>query len=138
MGQGESLARYGDRVQVLPAQRHAQLLPIIRHARFVALPSKIDNLPNTCLEAMALKRIVIGTEGASFDQLIGHGVSGFLVSQSDDEDLSARMEQVWRMDAGARELIGTAASLSLERLKPENAIRRLVAFYEEVISETKH
>jgi glycosyltransferase involved in cell wall biosynthesis len=134
----ESLAPYGDRVQVLPAQRHAELLPVIRHARFVTLPSKIDNLPNTCLEAMALKRIVIGTEGASFDQLIRHGVSGFLVSQSDDDDLSSRMEQVWRMDAGDRERIGTEASLSLERLKPENAIRRLVAFYEEVISETKH
>ncbi|MGB7925672.1 MAG: glycosyltransferase family 4 protein [Pyrinomonadaceae bacterium] len=134
----ESLARYADRVEVLPAQRHAQLLPIIRHARFVALPSKIDNLPNTCLEAMALKRIVIGTQGASFDQLIRHGASGFLVSQSDDDDLAARMEQVWRMDAQERERIGAEAALSLERLKPEHAIKRLVAFYEEVISGTKH
>jgi glycogen synthase len=134
----ETLARYGDRVQVLPAQRHTELLPIIRHARFVALPSKIDNLPNTCLEAMALKRIVIGTEGASFDQLIRHGASGFLVSQSDDEELSSCMEQVWRMDRGERERIGAEASRSLERLKPENTIKQLVAFYEEVISQTKH
>lgn len=133
----ECLARYAERVQVLPAQRHAQLLPIIGHARFVVLPSKIDNLPNTCLEAMALKRVVIGTEGASFDQLIRHGASGFLVSQSDDNDLSSCMEQVWRMGASERERIGAEASRSLERLKPENAIKRLIAFYEKVISEKR-
>ena len=131
----ENLVRCGERVLVLPAQRHAQLLPIIRHARFVVLPSKIDNLPNTCLEAMALKRIVIGTERASFDQLIQHGVNGFLVSQSDDDDLSSCMDRVWHMDANERERIGMEASRSLERLKPENAIKQLVAFYEEVIAE---
>jgi glycogen synthase len=134
----EKLARYGDRVQVLPAQRHAQLLPLIRQARFVVLPSKIDNLPNTCLEAMGLKRVVIGTLGASFDQVIEHGVSGFLVSQGDDGELSSCMERVWRMDASHRERIGAEASRSLERLKPENAVKRLVAFYEEVISGTKN
>ena len=46
--------------------------------RGCSLPSKVDNLPNTCLEAMALKRVVIGSRtAASFDQLISDGVNGF-------------------------------------------------------------
>ncbi len=60
---------------VLP---HAQLLPIIEHASAVVLPSRIDNFPNTCLEAMACGKIVIGTRGTSFEQLIDDGISSFV------------------------------------------------------------
>ncbi len=58
---------------------HRQLYPIIAAARLVVLPSLVDNLPNACLEAMGLGTAVIGTTGASFEELITDGVNGFLV-----------------------------------------------------------
>ncbi len=42
------------------------------------LPSRIDNLTNTCIESMALGKVVIGTQGAIFEQLIEDGVNCFL------------------------------------------------------------
>ena len=56
---------FKNRVMRLDSVRHAQLFPIIRNAAFVALPSLADNFPNTCLEAMALGKVVIGTRGRS-------------------------------------------------------------------------
>ena len=112
----------------LVGARHATLLPLVQNARFVVLPSKIDDLPNTCLEAMALKRVVIGTRTASFDQVIRDGVNGFLVSQRDDEELSSCMDRVWNMNLSERERIGLEAYRSLEKMNPQAAIRRVDYF----------
>jgi glycosyltransferase involved in cell wall biosynthesis len=129
----EQLAHYGKRVIVLPEQRHSVLLPIVKNARFVVLPSRIDNLPNTCLEAMLLERVVIGTRSASFEQLIRDGITGFLVSQTDDDDLAFCMNRVWNMDKADRERIGLQACRSIERLNPQNTIKQLIEFFEGVV-----
>jgi glycosyltransferase involved in cell wall biosynthesis len=129
----QMLGAYLDtRVFVLPDQRHPTLLPLIRGARLVALPSRVDNLPNACMEAMALGRVVIGTYGASFEQLIQHEVNGFLVSQEDDDELASVIERVWRMSPDDRDRIGRRAAGSLHRLRPENAIQPLIQLLEEV------
>jgi glycosyltransferase involved in cell wall biosynthesis len=125
------------RVFVLEPQRHPDLFPLIRDARFVVLPSRIDNLPNACLEAMALARVVIGTRGASFDQLIEDGVSGFLVSQEDDHELASCMERVWRMSPEERDGLGSRAARSLDRMRPEAAIAPLIDLFEEVSREAR-
>jgi glycosyltransferase involved in cell wall biosynthesis len=44
----------------------------------VVTPSRVDNCPNTCLEAQALGKIVIGTRQSSLEELVDHGVTGFL------------------------------------------------------------
>ncbi len=75
------LREFLPRVRVLPALRHEELWPLVSGSRFVVLPSRFDNLPNACLEAMALSKPVIATEEASFDELIETGVSGELVPQ---------------------------------------------------------
>lgn len=130
----EQLGRFGTRVAVLPELAHAELFPLVAHARLVALPSRIDNLPNTCLEAMALRRVVIATKNASFEQLIADGETGFLVDQDDGAALGQRMEQVWRMDPAAREHIGDRAAQSLDRLRPQQATRALVDYYQATIA----
>jgi glycosyltransferase involved in cell wall biosynthesis len=120
------------RVFVLGQQRHPTLLPLVQGARFVVLPSRIDNLPNTCLEAMALRRVVIGTYGASFEQLIENGVNGFLVSQDDDGELASCMERAWQMPTQERDRIGDRAAHTLQRMRPEHAIGALVSLFDEV------
>jgi glycosyltransferase involved in cell wall biosynthesis len=135
----ETLGAYLDtRVLVLPDQRRPALLPLIRGARLVALPSRVDNLPNACMEAMALGRVVIGTYGASFEQLIQHEVNGFLVSQEDDGELASAIERVWRMGPEERDRIGCRAAESLRRLRPENAVRPLIQLLEDVTRRKRH
>ena len=131
------LEKYHDRVMVLPEQKHSDLFPIVKKARFVVLPSKIDNLPNTCIEAMALGRVVIGTYGASFEQLIEDGVNGFLVSQNDDIELASCIQRVWDMSPIEREKMGNNAFKSLGRMNPHNTTEQLIAFFEEIIYQRR-
>jgi len=100
----------------------------------VVLPSRIDNLPNTCLEAMALKRIVIGSRGASFEQLIEDGKNGFLCPPDSPEELLAMIKKALELSASERRDMGDKAAKRVEKLRPETAISYLVDYYRDVIA----
>jgi glycosyltransferase involved in cell wall biosynthesis len=144
MGAGEGMAteliqrrlgEFGDRVKWLDRMPHSQLYPILSKARGSVLPSLIDNLPNTALEAMALGRVVIGTRGASFDELIEDGKSGLLVEVGDAEGLAAAMERLWNMPESERKAMGEAAKEVVAEFRPEKTIPILESYYREVIEE---
>jgi len=110
---------------------HASLYPIIDHAEAVVLPSRIDNFPNACIEAMSRGKIVVGTRGASFDQLIEDGVSGLLCEIDDRESLLAAIERALVTDRA--DAIGEQARARIDELRPELAGARLIEAYEELI-----
>jgi len=121
-----------NRVRIISEQKQQDLFQLVQNARLVVLPSRADNLPNACMESMALGRVVIGARGASFEQLIEDGVNGLLVSQEDDPELAACIERVWCMATPHRDAIGSRASETVQRLRPENAIRPLIDLFEEI------
>lgn len=112
---------------------HDQLYPVIRGARAVVLPSRIDNFPNTCLEAMAHRKVVIGTRGTSFEQLIDDGVSGFLANIDDPIDLLTAVRSALDQQPAERILMEEKAAERMQRLRPEIAVKQLVEFYEKII-----
>ena len=107
----EQCGSSADRIVVLEKLRHRQLYPVIAGAHLVVLPSLIENLPNACLEAMGLGKVVIGTVGTSFDELISEGATGFLVSPNNPEALAEKIISAWthpklkEMGAAARQRI---------------------------------
>lgn len=119
------------RVKYLGVLRHEQLYPIVSNAHAVVLPSLIDNLPNTCLEAMGLGKIVIGTDGASFEELIEDGVCGFLVERNNPDELASVLTKVWTMDQSQLSEIGENARKKIEALNPQHTVRILEQYYEE-------
>lgn len=120
---------YRDRVLYLGRLPRAQLFPIVDGAMAVVLPSRIDNLPNTCIEAMSQGKIVIGTAGTSFEQLIDHGVSGFLARPADPPSLLGEIERVLALSEAERNRITRAARRTTERLAPEKIAKQLEALY---------
>lgn len=129
----EDLADFDSRVVLLDGMPHDELMPIVRDARLVVLPSKVENLPNACMEAMALSKVVIATRDVSFEQIIEDKINGFLVSQEDDNELSAMIETVWRMPEAERRAIGEKAQKTLERLHPKNTVANLLRLYADYI-----
>ncbi|MDF1845396.1 MAG: glycosyltransferase, partial [Rubripirellula sp.] len=106
----------------------------VANARFVILPSRIDNIPNTALEAMALGRVVIGTQNASFDQLIDDKHNGFVVPQN-NEAIQTAIETAWNLNHEQRRRIGTAAEESIDRLNPKSASSELSELFEQVATK---
>lgn len=125
--------RYRNRVMIWKPVEHKMLYPIIEHAEFVVLPSIIDNFPNACLEAMSLSKVVIGTDGASFEQLIEHQRSGLLCRIGDSEDLLRKMEMVVNMNDQEKQEMGNQAKKRIDRLHPNYVVKDLLRFYEAVI-----
>jgi glycosyltransferase involved in cell wall biosynthesis len=123
-----------DRVLFLGKMRHAQLYPILNRALAVVLPSRLDNFPNTCLEAMAHRRVIVGTRGTSFEQLLDDGESGILCEVDDPASLRDAVERAVALPDDRRREMGEKAWERVRELRPERAAAQLLSFYDKVVS----
>lgn len=117
----------------LGRQPHALLLPILRHADLVVLPSRVDNFPNVCIETMLQGRLVIGTKNTGFEDLIKDGETGLLAEPGNAEDLARKVRQALDMSAEKKEYIRNNALQKVESVDPRSATQELVDCYEKVI-----
>ncbi|MFN2511709.1 MAG: glycosyltransferase family 4 protein [Pyrinomonadaceae bacterium] len=121
-----------DRLVLLRNLPHRQLYPVIAGAHLVVLPSLIDNFPNSCLEAMGLGKVVIGTVGTSFDELISQGATGFLVSPNNPDALAQEIISAWIHPK--LEEMGAAARQKILEFSPEKTVETLLTYYREVLN----
>jgi glycosyltransferase involved in cell wall biosynthesis len=124
---------FADQLIFLGQTPHSQLYPIIAGAHLVVLPSLIDNLPNACLEAMALGRTLVGTYGTSFDEMLIDEETGFLVPPGNIEALADKVNAVWMRDDLDR--IGGRACESVAKFHPDVTIPLLEHQFRLVIKE---
>jgi glycosyltransferase involved in cell wall biosynthesis len=129
---------YRDRIIYIDKIPHEQLYPIIDHAQVVVLPSRVDNFPNTCIEAMALGKVVVGTFGTSFEQLIVPGKNGFLSEIDNANSLHAEVQKALDLSEQESATIGKRAKERAAELSPEKTINRLLNFYQEILSKDKY
>ncbi len=80
---------------------------------------------------MGLGKVVIGTEGTSFDELISEGVTGFLVSPNNPEALAEKMISAWIHPK--LEEIGQAACQKILEFSPEKTVETLLTYYREIL-----
>ena len=122
---------HSERLLIVENLPHSRLYPIIAGAHLIVLPSLIDNLPNACLEAMGLGKVVIGTTGTSFEELITDGVNGFLVPPDNPQALAEKMIAAWTDDR--LPAMSVAAKQQVLDFAPEKTIPSLLTYYSEVL-----
>lgn len=91
-----ALAEKQDHVLWLGALKKPELYSVLKNAVAVVAPSRGDNLPNNVLESLACGTPVIGSNGASIDELVVPGVNGELVPLEDSTALAQAMLRAWR------------------------------------------
>jgi len=107
----ESRKLWGDRahqVHYLGSIEKSILYSVLKKAEAAVLPSRCDNLPNTVIESLLFGVPVIGTDGASINELLEPGICGELVPIEDASALAHAMIRVWR---GERMLNGRPTTL---------------------------
>ena len=125
---------YCDRVICLGEIKDPERMSsIVRHAYACVLPSRADNLPNSCIEAMGLGKVVIGTYGASFEQLIRHKESGLLVKRDSPGALKKAIRYAMEMTDQERLEMGRRAKERISCMHPDVVYRQLLSFYQKVI-----
>lgn len=129
----EKAGKCADKIIISSALPHKQLYPVIQKSDFVVLPSLMENLSNACIEAMYFERVVIGTDGASFEQLITHGRNGLLCKIGNPQDLLNKLQMAVSMSKADKLNMGKLARRRVDKLRPEYAVAKLVRFYTYVI-----
>ena len=127
--------KYNNRVIYLGKLSRQEISHLAEHATICLLPSRIDNLPNTCIEAMASGGIVIGTQGASFEQLIEDQVNGFLIGRNSKSQLIGKVNSVLRMD---KDIIIRIRDKARERIREKNmetVYEKHIEYYQDIIEK---
>ena len=132
-----SAKEYADRVVYINTIPREKLFPIIKNASVCVLPSIVDNLPNTCIEAMALGKIVIGSKGASFDQLIKDGNNGLLCERASSASLYEALERFCKLTPAQVEAMGEKAKLKINELNPQKVYSNYMKYYRYVMNHKK-
>lgn len=125
------------RVIYFPSMPKAQLYPLIEHAFGVVLPSRVDNYPNACLEALALGVPVIGTHDSSLDEMIEDGRTGFLAKNSDSESLRNVIYRLCEMNESDLEIMKNNIRNLTNAMKDEDRVSQLLVYYASVIRQHK-
>lgn len=115
----ECAGNHANRVIYLGNLSREELYPVIKNAYACIFPSRIENLSNACIEAMAMGRIVIATNGASFEQLITDGDNGFLCERDNVEDFLKTVIKVFNLTKDERKTISKNAAETTKRLSAE-------------------
>jgi glycosyltransferase involved in cell wall biosynthesis len=126
---------FADRIIHFDKTPHRQLFPIIQHSEFVVLPSRIDNFPNTCIEAMGVGKIVIGTKGNGFEQMIVDKENGILIEIDNSKQLLESINYLIHLPENEKINMERKAKERIEILKPEVIAKQLIEFYSGVIKD---
>lgn len=124
-----------DRFFYHPAIGFETLVPVIKNSLGVILPSLMENFSNACVESMALGKLVIGTDGVSFEQLISDGVNGLLCKPGDSNSLFEAIKRLMELSKLNRACMEKKAIERIERLCPENVTMQLLQYYEQIIND---
>lgn len=125
-------AKQTHRLHFFDQVTHDRLYPVISGAWLVVLPSFVDNLPNALIESMALGKPVIGTIGASFDEVIIDKKNGFLVPIGDSGALANKINQAWN-DPNLKD-ISENATQTIKQFRPEITVKILLEYYNRIIN----
>ena len=129
----QGAGEYADRVFYVGRLVREQLYPLIQHAEVCLLPSRIENFSNACIEAMAMGKIVVATDGASYEQLIDNGINGFLCERDNPESFLQGIEAALSLNDKEKKLMECRAAETTKRLSPDNIYKQYLDFYENVI-----
>ena len=98
------------------------------------LPSRLEGLPMSLLEAMHAGVAVVATDVGSVHEVVTDGVSGRIVPPDDPSALAAAMSALLDDDAGRAEMAMTGRSVALERFSSATNVAAYEAVYDRVLA----
>jgi len=125
----DSAKEHSERIIYLGSLNREKLYPVILKAYAVLMPSLMDNLPNSCMEAMYFEKIVVGTKGTSLDQMIEDGVSGLLIETDNDKELIDKINILMNMNCCEIKAMGMKAKERILCMHPDITIEQLEQYY---------
>jgi glycosyltransferase involved in cell wall biosynthesis len=130
----EQCKEYAARLHYFPPMAKSRLNPFIANAEAVLFPSRVDNYPNACLEALMLGKTVIGASDSSLEEIISNGVNGFLFQNGDTQSLRTCIEKCLNQSGEEKEKLHQGILAAIEQIKGEDRIGQLLCYYDQVLA----
>jgi glycogen synthase len=106
----------------------------VRACDMFLLPSLWENMPYSCLEAMAAGRAIVASRQGGVPELIDHGRNGLLATCEDPDSFVGQL-RILIEDESLRKRLGCAARKTVEEKFTDHEVARLsVMFYQEVLA----
>ena len=130
-------AGVGASVTILPWQSRAEIEKLLDKSDLCVFPSRYDNFPGACLEAMAAGKAIVATSSGGMAEMLRHGVDGWLVPPYSFLDLRVAIKRLTK-DAQLRHRLGLAAKKRfMSCYSAEHILDTHVSFYERAIIAKK-
>lgn len=116
---------------------HHEVMQAISTAGAVVVPSRWENFPNTCIEAMSHGCVVLGSDQGGQAEMIGQdGQAGFLFSWDTPQGIESGLVKILNLDMDARTLIGDRARQRIRRMcAPEHVLPKRIEHFERILNK---
>ena len=121
----DTMGQHRRKIQILYPLPKPDLYAVLLRADATIIPSSVDNLPNTAIESLSLGVPVIGTRGASIDELVEDGVTGDLVQPGHVEGLASAIVKFWRGESSVRKGFTWRGGIA-DEMRPDSAVENLL------------
>jgi teichuronic acid biosynthesis glycosyltransferase TuaC len=123
-----------EKVRFLGRQSRSEVAEAMRRCTIFALPSRYEGLGCVYLEAMSAAKPVIACRGQGIEEVIQHGINGWLVDPDDLEGLTEALSMLLQ-NAQLRQEMGAAArNTILQSFTLAYQAARLVRLYKECVT----
>jgi glycosyltransferase involved in cell wall biosynthesis len=100
----------------------AALGELLARARLVVVPSRWENFPYTCLEAMASGVGVIASPNGGIKEMIEHGVTGWVAASQQPADLARATREALARGPDGLAAVGGRAAIAIRQLCSEQQV----------------
>ncbi len=116
-------------------QERSHLPQFLQQARIAVVPSRWENFPNTCVEAMCSGLPVIASRQGGMVEMIEDNQTGWLAKESGSEGLSEALERALQTPPSQLNDMGHRASLSIRQLcDNQKIVDEQIAFRQEIVN----
>lgn len=123
-----------EEVKIMNALPHQEVMEQMQHHDMLLLPSLKEGVANVVLEAMAIGLPVVSTNCGGMDEIIKHGINGWLVSVRNPQAMADAIEDFIHTAASERMVIREAAHHTVKEMCNEKRqIEKFNQFYQQVI-----
>ena len=115
---------------VIFAGRVENVFPYIKIMDLVILPSKIEGLGISLIEAMALEKPVVGTNVGGIPEVIEDGINGFVVEPDDLENLKKAVYFLLKNKEEAKKMGKEGQRIWEEKFSVESMVKKIEGIYD--------
>jgi glycosyltransferase involved in cell wall biosynthesis len=103
---------------------------------YVNLSSRTSGFEPSMLEAMALEKVVVGSEISPISTIIEDGVDGFLIRPADESTLVKRLTEMFTETVPSREMGAKAREKVLDLFNLDKMVDQLLAGFKKTLQHT--